>query len=945
MSIDEDDLERAGTRSRRQLSNSRQYSVYPPENPLHDIKKSNSLNKRPRSVILISITILILFILFLANTSRTSTTELSNQKTSTFEETTEFKESKQLTDYALLHKLFNEKNGAVSSSRVNFNNLDAINPGQNSFVHRLSKGAVLGHTFDELRRLTNSISLPTTLPAKQHRRVPVTAIIHTKTVTQLYIQVQSVLTQTALPEHIWILCDTNQKAEVDARIMTLDRRRVTVMARDNIDSIPHKWLQVMGHISTDFVWLIDQDIVPGKRYLENLLKLSLTKQYKSSLLGTEAAVLNTKYKDRIECIPTSMNSGSRQMKSQVVDMINDSWLLHRSWVPFILEEIEKGNTNVSLEPLTGLFISRILYMNAGIPSIALPTDPIERAYWGDVRLQKSKKSETCKAIERFIKNQDMKSLPIYDNLFYRNNGYRTVSTETTTSTAAPIFIYMDSMQALENLVTLVCKFESKEDVDVHVVVGGIRKLSDLQVKVYLPHACDKSVVNVIVHDISVLHTSSNWEAINSLLHRLTRIMSVIQPKVLIHNIDKENAFYSSIQSASKISDVTTIYLPVGDIPHALWITELPVDTLSKWNAFSIKILINTDKKPHALARLLNSATNAYYLGDNVELSILMDHSTDQLTQTFVTNFIWKRGTKNVRHRIAQAGKSHLFAEAWYPASNDEYGIVLSNDVELSKYYYIWAKYTILKYRYVEAEKTMNMFGISLYRPPLIETDPSGRYPFNPNQVLSKAGFAEKMDQPFLMQWPSYSGAIFFPEHWREFHDYITARTADVYGFDMQDITIPDLRSNEWVKSWRRYFEELIYLRSYTMLYPNFKESLSTQHVELRKKTMREEFENAIAVYNVPLMDQTDEISTLKLPSFDDLPVLDIWGQVTNHQELKDRGLELHDEISSCPAPLEEENQYDPTDLLCPFARIVTLSVNDENDPLPELPPLEVTVYN
>lgn len=111
MSIDEDDLERAGTRSRRQLSNSRQYSVYPPENPLHDIKKSNSLNKRPRSVILISITILILFILFLANTSRTSTTELSNQKTSTFEETTEFKESKQLTDYALLHKLFNEKNG------------------------------------------------------------------------------------------------------------------------------------------------------------------------------------------------------------------------------------------------------------------------------------------------------------------------------------------------------------------------------------------------------------------------------------------------------------------------------------------------------------------------------------------------------------------------------------------------------------------------------------------------------------------------------------------------------------------------------------------------------------------------------------------------------------------------------------------------------------------
>ncbi|KAI9357176.1 hypothetical protein BD770DRAFT_345109 [Pilaira anomala] len=936
MSIDDDDLERAGTRSRRQLSNSKQYSVYPPPSPppsKHSLEtKRLSLKKNhkapPRSITLIII-FFILFIFYLIFSFKTHT----RKQTSVFEQSTEYNDSSQFTHYALLNKLFSEKNG-ITSSRVDVNRLDTLNPGQNQFLTQLSKG----HTFDQLRRLTHSITLPSTSMNKQHRRVPVTAIVHTKTVTQLYIQVQSVLTQTALPEHIWILCDTEQKSEVEARIMTLDRRRVKILARDRMDATPNQWLQIMSHISTDFVWLIDQDIVPGKRYLENLIKLSMTKQYQSALLGTEAVMLKRENgRTVVECIPALMHSESKQMKSQVVDMILDSWLLHRSWVPYLLDALQK---TTSVEPLTGLFISRVLSMNAGIPSIALPTDPIERAYWGDVRLQKAKKSDTCKSVEKFIQKKPL-------DLFYRSQG-----------TKSPVFIYMDSLKALENLSPLVCRFASSKE-DLHIVIGtGL--LSDRQVKSYLPHSCSQSIVKVVIHDLSLVSTgdstsSSSSSSSNDLLHRLTRIMSVIQPKVLIHTVDKENLFYSSIQSACKIADVTNIYLPTQDIPHVLWMTELPIDTLSKWNSFSIKLLINTDKKPHALARLLNSASAAHYLGDDVELTILMDYSTDQVTQTFVNNYNWKFGPKSVRHRIAQASQSHLFVESWYPASNHEYALILNNEIELSVYYYSWLKYTVLKYRYLEPENTTtkDMFGISLYTPPLIETDPKGRYPFDPNHVLTESNLTQ--NTPFLMQWPSYSGALFFPEHWREFHDYITARTADIHGFDMQDIRVPELRSNDWVKSWRRYFEELIYLRGYSMLYPNFKnkKSLSTHHLELRKQKMREEYQDAISIFDLPLMTQDDDDDEMRqllldLPSFDHLPIFDLWGKITNGEQLKERGLEFHDEISSCPAPIlleGEENQFDPADLLCPFARIVTLSVNDENDPLPELPTLEVTVYN
>jgi hypothetical protein len=365
-------------------------------------------------------------------------------------------------------------------------------------------------------------------------------------------------------------------------------------------------------------------------------------------------------------------------------------------------------------------------------------------------------------------------------------------------------------------------------------------------------------------------------------------------------------------------------------------------------------MINTDKKPHALARLLSSATNAHYLGDNVDLTILMEQNSDRVTQTLVNNYKWKKGNKLVRHRISVANKASIFVESWYPASNDEYAIILNSELELSPLYYIWAKYAILRYRYHTENKTKHqshLFGISLYAPRMLETDPSGRKLFNPKRELGKD------DQPYVMQWPSYAGAVYFPEHWREFHDYITGRHADVNGFEMQDVIVPDLRSNEWAKSWRRYFEELVYLRSYVMLYPNFNgKSLSTLHLELRKKAMREQFVEAVSLYDVPLIQEQDQhlISTLILPEFDQLPVLDIYGKLSNFTQLKERGLELHEEVSSCPVPFvfdeelegltEAQPEYDPTDLLCPFARIVSVSLENENDEIPELPTKEVAVY-
>lgn len=136
MGLDDEDLERAGTRSRRQLTNSKKYSVYPPP-PEHDaadqqeitiidgqnhpLRKSNSYlshlaKSKSRTLTLVCCICVLLFISFyrypsIHLPSRSDTGSL-------FEDKTLFNDSSQYTDYALLDRLLIDKKGLLNSTET-----------------------------------------------------------------------------------------------------------------------------------------------------------------------------------------------------------------------------------------------------------------------------------------------------------------------------------------------------------------------------------------------------------------------------------------------------------------------------------------------------------------------------------------------------------------------------------------------------------------------------------------------------------------------------------------------------------------------------------------------------------------------------------------------------------------------------------------------------------
>ncbi|KAG6919530.1 hypothetical protein DXG01_005120 [Tephrocybe rancida] len=343
-----------------------------------------------------------------------------------------------------------------------------------------------------------------------------------------------------------------------------------------------------------------------------------------------------------------------------------------------------------------------------------------------------------------------------------------------------------------------------------------------------------------------------------------------------------------------------------DLPHTEWMGSLSLAEWKNWNQPRIDISIVTNNRPHSLGRLMTSLSKAYFYGDTVNLRMNVEQSADKETLKSVQHLHWPHGTMFVHHRIVQGGLMPAVVESWYPTSNDTYGLLLEDDVELSPLFYAWAKMSLLRYRYGAASnRSPMMFGISLYQQKNAELPLEGRRVFNARTLFDKHSLTDPTT-PYLSPVPCSWGAIYFPEHWREFHGYLTMRLSSQFPSTAAHI-VPNVRSNNWKKSWKKYFIELVYLRGYVMLYPNYPDfvSLSTNHLEVGShvKVRTQEKQKQ---FIVPLMEETNcssvgllELPGQTLPSWDALPVLNLTGEMETLVSLAEMGRVRREELTGC----------------------------------------------
>lgn len=226
-------------------------------------------------------------------------------------------------------------------------------------------------------------------------------------------------------------------------------------------------------------------------------------------------------------------------------------------------------------------------------------------------------------------------------------------------------------------------------------------------------------------------------------------------------------------------------------------------------------------------------------------------------------------------------------------------------------------------------KSPQLFGISLYQQKNVELNLEGRRTFDARALFSDRGLSHP-STPYLSQIPCSWGAVYFPEHWREFHEYLSVRLSE-YSFSIDEVIVPDIRSNRWTKSWKKYFIELVYLRGYIMLYPNYANfvSFSTNHLEVGshvKDRPNDVYLQRKELFLLPLMSLSDnsnastpspgilDLPNETLPPWHSLPILNLTGSLTLLEILIDQGQTRRTQLTGCSGSSLLE--YDIRDLTC-----------------------------
>lgn len=130
---------------------------------------------------------------------------------------------------------------------------------------------------------------------------------------------------------------------------------------------------------SEFVWFLDDDSIPGSRFLENCLR---TFEISPGVIGSRGLVFRTRtsYGLYDEFGPLNPNE-----KAQEVDIVGHNWVLPRSWLGAFWGELE----NAFPSPFAGedIHVSYSVQKCLGLPTI-VPPHPVDNLQmWGDTRVE------------------------------------------------------------------------------------------------------------------------------------------------------------------------------------------------------------------------------------------------------------------------------------------------------------------------------------------------------------------------------------------------------------------------------------------------------------------------------------------------------------------------------------------------------------------------------
>ncbi|CAJ2654454.1 unnamed protein product [Trifolium pratense] len=721
----------------------------------------------------------------------------------------------------------------------------------------------------------------------------------------LCAQLDSLLQQT-LPFHqVWVLSfGSPNEASLKRIVESYNDSRISFIS-SSYDFKYYGRFQMALQTEADLVYIVDDDMIPGRKMLEILAHVAGTEKYKNSVLGSIGRILPFRQKDFT--FPSYRKFKSKEAglylpdpayditidKIVQVDFLSSSWFLSAELVKTLFIE-----TPFTFSTGEDLHLSYQLqkYRNAG--SFVLPVDPNDKETWGDSEHRLAYVSETTVIFKDIVQ--------VRDDQWWKalSSGYITQWAAMYPQKIDALF-YAHTVDEVKALSPLLEKFRSTVGKKAYIVVSGGNFCPCEKAAEALKWplvVCKERRFKIFDLSVGSISGVSNSEApvIQAVYTSLKGLIKIHNPSVVITVDDIDVNVRKALKMASETNSngTTLVLLPRASVSKVLWMADLRSTALPNWNKMRLSINIITQNRVNSLSRLLKSLTNAYYLGDEIPITFNMDSKVDESTIKLVTSFDWPHGPKTLRRRIIQGGLIRAVSESWYPSSDDNFGLLLEDDIEVSPYYYLWIKYALMNYHYDPQVSLPELSSISLYTPRIVEVVKE-RPKWNATEFFKQI----HPNTPYLHQLPCSWGAVFFPKHWREFYVYMNMRfTEDA---KKNPVQIPKSRTNGWQASWKKFLIDMMYLRGYVSLYPNFpnQASFSTNHMEPGAHISAKDnvIKHNKMDFEVPLLkdDFRNFLPGMKMPSASRLPSLNLFNQAVSLKGLKSAGAKLGQDVLRC----------------------------------------------
>lgn len=477
----------------------------------------------------------------------------------------------------------------------------------------------------------------------------------------------------------------------------------------------------------------------------------------------------------------------------------------------------------------------------------------------------------------------------------------------------------ESLEAASKLAVVACEMANFKRNNVHFALLG---RDDIDIEVFKQLngiSAELGGCNVVFHDARAEMVGMMTEDRMKLAMRsgLRHLHEFIHPQAVFFSVEHEEEWFMDM--ARKIArqlHMQILELPSNTIDELRWITRLDSGSLGAWETPSFEVVIHADKHSGNLERLLKSLQAAVYPFGHLpkSLTVVLDPSSPLhgFTKSFLSDYSFPSRTRTfIRRPTIPASSAEdtakRFMESFYPSNDDTFLLVFDANVELSRWYFHYILWTTLEYKYslYQRMRTSSLFGISLEEPPSFI---NGTKPFTtPSRGPS----------PFLYAVPSSRAALYFPQHWAEFHSYFSRTLqfpATGAAFTSQAGSTSLSMSKEISDTWSTSFIKLIRSRGYVMLYPSFpKEALAIVHNEVPSYT------RAKHGFEKTLMDKNNVMRDLPaqaLPVYNTISLVDWWGRPTQWDKLELDALRYRQATSSCPTSQVAGFSFDAGDLFC-----------------------------